>query len=184
MKKVLQNRKFIYISLAVVILLGTVFWWTRGNDNSRGDNGQVAQDASDNPYKIDYGPPTEEEKSQANSHKDDLVKQMEDENKPPSTGKKAVTPVITKISQDAQQVTVNGFTSGVVEEGGTCTAVFTKGNNRRTATSQAFANVSTTNCPAITLSSSELTAGAWQVTLSYSSSKAEGTSPPKELTVQ
>ncbi len=130
------------------------------------------------------GPTPEQRKQEAEATADAKRQMAEGPVTTPKTsvdGKRAVNPVITSASQ----AELRGFVSGIAEDGGTCTATFTKGTVTFTKTSAGFINVANTNCKLITLSSSDFPSkGNWSITLSYSSSKAIGTSPSTNLEIQ
>lgn len=184
MKKVLQKKLIISaagVALALIIIGYLVIQL---------QNPQTAQTptsaSTESDTNISYGPPTEEEKAQAEKHKDDLAKQN---NTPPppsnNNKKKPVTPIIINARQSDQQIMVSGFVSGILENDGICSTVFTRGNWKLTKTSQAFANVSTTDCQPFNINRSEFSeSGEWQVTLGYSSPTSQGTSQPTTLVIQ
>ncbi len=99
------------------------------------------------------------------------------------SGKAAVNVLVTNASISNGTVSASGFVTNLVEEGGSCTYVFTSGSSTVTKNSQTLTNPSSTTCATVTFPSSELlVSGTWKVTLSYSSEKAAGKSDPKEFT--
>ena len=154
---------------------GLAMWVLEDSSNKAGDQ---ASTPSSSPY-VNLNPPTEEEKQQAEDHKKDLSNPPT--SKPPTTpsGKTQVTPVITSATQNE----VRAFVQGVIEDGGTCSAILTKGPSSITKTSSGIANVSYTTCQPIDISGS-LTKGTWTLKVSYSSAKAEGSSASQTLEVQ
>lgn len=128
--------------------------------------------------------PTDEEKQAADQHKDELVKQQEAESKP-QTGQKAVTPIVTSVNQNGQEIFASGFVPGIFEDGGTCVFTFKKGGHQVVRNVQAFANASTTNCANVTVPRGEFAEpGAWELIISYGSPKAKGDSQAKQFQVQ
>lgn len=128
---------------------------------------------------INYSPPTEQEKAETDKHKESIASPENDKktNKPPSNpGQQPnISVVITSATQDA----VYAYVDGVFEDGGTCTATFTNGAKSFQKTSDGFTNVSNTQCAPIFVTPGDFTTpGDWQVTVSYSSSTASGTSKP------
>jgi hypothetical protein len=132
-----------------------------------------------------YDPPTEEEKAQADTHKDELVDRMNEEKKQSeSATKKQVAPVITNVGQSGDDIRIMGYVAGIFEDNGTCTATFTRGSLTVTRTSDGFTNVSTTDCAPISAPGSAFPEGGeWQVILSYTSAAAAGSSQPKTVVV-
>lgn len=75
-----------------------------------------------------------------------------------------------------------GYVSNVLEDGGTCTATYTKGSTKVTGTSTGFVDVNKTTCAPIPISG--LSRGDWVVVLSYKSATASGASQAITLNVQ
>lgn len=173
----LTNRRAIAVILVVSLLsIGVLVWARKDNPTPNSTDNTTA--AAENGEYINYGPPTEEEKQQAEDRKNEIVAQNENQNNYPQTpsGKKQVTPVIT----GADNSNVRSYISGIVEDGGSCTATFTKGSEVVTRTSAGLADVSTTVCAP----STNLSPGSWKVVMSYASAKAEGKSQPYNLQIQ
>lgn len=99
------------------------------------------------------------------------------------TGEASVS--ITYASWDAgsRAVEVGGYVADVVESGGTCTVVLTRGDHRATATSSAEADASTTSCGAVSVPGGQLSSGTWEAVLSYGSADHRGASAPTEVVV-
>lgn len=168
------SKKTVFIVVCLVVLAMAVFaFQARQNENIGGNPNTTVEDGT---Y-VNLDPPTEQELSDTEKHKDDLLKQSEQSSNT-STGSKKVTPVIT--GANGQQI--NAFVPGVFEEGGSCKATLTKGTEVVTKTSAGFENVSYTSCTPIDVSGS-LGSGSWSVIVSYSSSSASGQSESKTFTV-
>jgi cytoskeletal protein RodZ len=161
-----SDRRLWLVGLAIVLAGGLLFWGLKS-----GNSGDNALDLETGKSGIRYEPPTDEEKQQAEDHKDDLAQQNNNPAPAPSTpnAKKSVTPVITNVDNSG----LRGYVPGVIEDGGTCTATAKSGSATVTKTSSGFANVSYTQCAPITWDS-QLASGTWEFTLSYQSAKAEG----------
>jgi hypothetical protein len=101
----------------------------------------------------------------------------------PAAGRADVVVSYADWDAASSSVEVDGFVGSRVEDGGTCTVTLTRDGDKRTATSQAFADASTTICPPILVSGGELHSGRWTAVLAYSSSLAKGTSDAVEVTV-
>lgn len=143
---------------------------------------QPENNVSSNNDGITYAPATDEERSDAEKHKQDLSDQQDAKSSTSSQNQSPNASVtITSATSDA----VYAYVSGVVEDGGTCTATFTKNSATFQKTSKGFTNVNTTQCEPIFLSSSDFSStGDWQVTISYSSSAAKGTSQVSTITIR
>ena len=103
---------------------------------------------------------------------------------PPLTddGKKSVS-VNVSFNNDGGFVRVLAYVSDVVEEGGSCTATFTKGGVTKSYSSTAFTDFSSSRCEAIEAPVSDLSSGVWQLRVSYSSDASEGTSSSVEVEI-
>lgn len=135
------------------------------------------------PGPINYGPPTKTDKIDSESHK----------STPPTkdttsgtSEKRVVTVTISTWAQKDGAITVNGFVSGVVEDGGTCTLTMTSAANGKqvTASRTAIANVTNTSCGESSVPVSKLSTGSWQAVLVYSSSTSSGQSSPVTIDVE
>lgn len=142
-------------------------------------NGAPQNPETPTPAVVD-GPSKDQERQEAEAHKDEVVKEQQESKKTTTTtDKKTVTPVIVNASSSG----VSGYSPGVVEDGGTCTWTFIKGSLKVTKTVIGVANVSNSTCPYLSLSKSDLPEpGDWKVTLAYSSSTASGTSAEGTVT--
>jgi hypothetical protein len=129
---------------------------------------------------INFNPPTKTDQNETDQTKENIVKQQTSPGSTSNTGKITVNPNITY----ADKTTINGYVTGVFEEGGTCTATLTQGSQTITRTSIGFGNASYTQCPPISLTDAKLSAGTWTVILSYDSAKAAGSSQPKTFNVR
>lgn len=90
---------------------------------------------------------------------------------PPST----TEVVLNYATYDAARgVLGGGYVSPVIEDGGTCTLVLTKGSATVQATSEGRADASTTACGGLTVPRDQLTAGTWTAVLRYASGTAKG----------
>ncbi|RTK95171.1 hypothetical protein EKI60_01805 [Candidatus Saccharibacteria bacterium] len=169
------SRKKLAIAGALVILVagGSVAVWELSNRDS--DPASTERKPT-----INYGPATDTEKKEADANKDRIVKEQEQNNPSPETpsGKKAVTPTITSTTGS-----IKAYVSGIFEEGGTCTATFSKGDSKLSRTSVGFQNVSYTQCAPIDISDGFLSPGTWSLVVSYSSATAEGSSGAQSVEV-
>lgn len=152
------------------------FLWQKANDNSS-NNTNISQPNDDS---LNLNPPTEEEIKETQQFKDELEKETNtQQTKPNSTdGINQVNPVIVSLSSSE----VTGYIPGIFEEGGICTATFTKDGATKEFTSVGFGNVSNTNCEPIEISG--LSSGSWTVTLKYESATSKGVSEYSTLEVK
>lgn len=178
-----MKKKIIIISSIVLALAlaGGGSWWLfkkqRNLEQKPTNTTTITDNQGEN---INLGPPSDEQKRIADERKKTLG---QDPTPAPTTpsNKTKVTPVITNASVSG----INSYVPGIFEEGGTCTATFTKSGQSFSRSSTGFQNATNTGCPPITTTRSDFpSTGSWSVTLSYSSAKSEGSSPSKTFDVQ
>ncbi len=168
--------------IIVVLVLGTgsalALLQNHVNDSK---NPKMAADG------INYSPPTEEDKNQAEDHKSELeerIKQEQNPTPPPDT--KQVTPTISSWGQDpgSKNVEVAAFLSEVYEDGGICTLTLSKSARVITKTNTAQKDVNRTSCATLVVPYGELEPGNWEAVVSYASSAAKGISSKQTVTVK
>jgi hypothetical protein len=168
LKKLLKYRLLL---IPLVVVTAAVIALAQGNTkNSSNDN--ESTNPPGNPT-VNLSPPTAEEKQETEDHKNQLSQQQSQAKPttPSSSGNNQTTPIITEATKDR----VLAYISGVVEDGGTCTATATMGSTTVSATASAFHDATTTDCAPMEFSSS-LASGSWDILVSYSSSSSSGQS--------
>lgn len=160
-----SKRFFIAATVVALLIIGGVALAVAARNDQDQTSTPNPAPPSDAPY--DLNPATDEEKSESDKHKEDLAN-PQPQPSPQSGQKKQVSVIITSANAGS----LNAYVQGVLEDGGTCTATFTKGSQQVSRTSQGFSNVSVTNCQPISPSLSS--SGTWAVTVKYSSQAAEG----------
>jgi cytoskeletal protein RodZ len=171
--KLTKLSKSLVIVVLVLVLGVGAYALLHNKQNGSSSSSNKSGNSSPN-SNINYGPPTDAEKQETQSHKDELSQNNPPSPPPTSSGKKAVTPVITSATHSQ----INAYVPGIFEDGGTCTATLTKGSNKITKSSQGFANVSYTSCVPIDVSAS---GGTWTITVVYNSKTAEGSSQATQV---
>lgn len=170
----IKNKKTLVI-LMIVVLFGALggFYYLKhkNNDNTAGSG-------------INYGPPTQAEKKDSEDNKKTIDERENQSTNASSSKFKAVTPVIASYGQTNTAVEVSARVPGVLEESGTCTLTLAKGSVKVVGSRTASPNVSEMSCGFISIARSKLSAGNWSATVSYSSSKARGTSSPVNIEVK
>lgn len=182
--KKVRSRKIFYILPAVIIvvlLAGFGVWKFALHDTKQASNNEKSTaQKEDNSPKINYDPPTSQDKTDNDQHKDDLIKQQNQT--PPSTN---VTLIITSSGQYDGNIEVSAIVPSIVEDGGTCTLTATLGGNKVTRQTAALRNAQSTSCPTFTVPRSEFAAaGNWTINVKYSSSSHNGTSENKTVKVE
>lgn len=97
---------------------------------------------------------------------------------PSSTRTPAAQMTIASVDVDGAHVTVSGYVSGIVEDGGACKYVATEASTGATVTidGTGISNVKTSSCGTHQEPISSFHKGSWSVALHYSSSAADITS--------
>jgi hypothetical protein len=137
-------------------------------------------------HDVNLSPPTEEDKQQVDQTKDELGDDQTAPKPPTQPDSKAtVSPFISYAALEGQTGVVNGYVGGVFEEGGTCTATFTRGSAKIVKTTTGFQDSDHTTCPPFNVARGELaSAGTWDVILSYTSNTSTGSSPPSQVDIK
>ena len=106
---------------------------------------------------------------------------------PTPSGKKQVQPIVSYAGYvdektNRQQVEVDAFVPGLLEEGGTCTMNATKDSQQVTVTSTGHNNVSQTRCDNFVVDRSRFpTSGTWSVVVTYESTTSQGASTAQDM---
>lgn len=164
----LKNKKNLLIIAAFILLAGAAggfYYLNHKNDNVGNSGGD-----------INYGPPTQTEKQDAENHKKQIDQQEAAAQKSSDSSYKKVTPVIISSGQVGDYVKVSARVPGVIENSGTCTLTMTMDGTRVSQSKEAAPNVSEMSCGFISIARSKLSSGNWSATVSYSSTKASGSS--------
>lgn len=174
------KKKLLFAVLAglviVSLLAGGWLLQSKRNNTSPAQAGTKAADS------IKYAPATPQEKQQAEDRKDEIIRDQakaeEAANAPKtSSGKKAVTPVITYATYKDGMAEIQAYIPGLFEDGGSCTLTLTQASQTVTKQVPALANVSTTDCQRFNVPRADFPAsGTWKVIINYSSTTAEGAS--------
>jgi hypothetical protein len=179
-----KKRNLIIAGVAVAVLAiggGTFYYFQHRNQ-------PITYKKTSTGHDVNLNPPTKEEKKETQENKSDSVtkeQEMASKNDAGTPVTNTKSPFITYASQEGANVQVNGYVTGVFEDGGTCTATFAKGSQKVTGTSKGIADADHTTCPPITIPRANFPAtGTWSVILSYSSSAGNGASEARNVTIQ
>ena len=178
--KILMSAKPVLIAILVLISAGIGYGVYRYLDSQNppvSDNG------------INYGPPTEAELDETQRHKESLTENGEqNENVAPVADgqKQSVTPIISYWGQVGgnSDLEVNGYVPNIVERGGECKATLIKGSESVSVAKSALDDAQSTSCGLMVVARNKLSAGDWQLVLSYESTKSKGSSEPVTVTIK
>lgn len=166
----IKNKKYLILILVTLLALSggaLAYIKNRGNKNS---------DTTTTDANINYSPPTDQEKKDAEDNKKIIDERESQRTSSEKSSHKTVKPVIVSYGQVNDAVKVSARVPGVFEGDGTCTLTLTKNGVKVSQNKNASQNVSEMSCGFISISRSKLTAGDWSATVSYKSSKTSGTS--------
>ena len=183
-----KHKKKIIIIVAI-IFFAFIFSFVLIKKNSQNNiqqSGTVGEET-----KINLNPPTQEdlkraeENKQAIENRDQLIENQKNQNSSPGAIK-TVKPVITYAGQYGQQVEVGGYVGDLFEDGGTCTAKFSKdGATPFSKSVQATKNANSVDCPVMIAKNDEFqTKGTWSVVVSYVSPNSTGYSDARTIEVK
>ena len=170
------------VALLIVAGAGALYIKNRNDATKSTDVASSPQET------LNLDPPTDEDAKRADENKQEILRRDEElktqQTTTETSGKKNVKPVITYAGQYGNSVEAGGYVN-VFEEGGTCTATFTRGSAKITKTVQAIRGANSVNCPVMAANSSEFSQkGTYSVTVSYNSATSTGVSDTKQLEVK
>lgn len=179
-----KKKLLIITLLAVAALACTVAFLSMrdGFDKGRSAN-EVDQSAG-----INLDPPTDEEKQRADDNKrriEERERAIEDAQNNDDGPRRTVTPAFSYLGQYGAQIEIGSYVSGIYEDGGTCTAKFSKDGESFSRSVQANKNVTSVDCSVIAVPVSDFPSkGIWSVVVSYDSLTAAGSSETRTFEVK
>jgi hypothetical protein len=172
----LTKRNLVIGSLVALVLVGVLYAMFYNKSPKQNVTQNVT---SQEEGKINFEPPTEQEKQLVEDNKEQIVANQKTEEELQST---TVSILITDASQYNDTIEVRAYTPDVYESDGTCTYVFTKGISKITKSVASAKDAKTTYCPTLNVPRSDFdSAGNWSLDLSYKSSVSQGS---KQTTVK
>lgn len=176
-----QNKKKLTIIFASVLTLALIGGGVAAYMVSTNQDTADSQEINS----VNYDPPTDQEvedgqDAKKDAYEDTKTDTSDDKN---TTNKRSVNVGISYADIYNNNLEVRAFTNGIVEAG-TCTVTITKDGKVVTETSGAFIDASSTQCEPMFIPKSQFSSGTWSVSVSYSSSSAQGTSEKVEVTVK
>lgn len=161
-----------------MLILGSIagYYWYQNSQNNKDDY-----------YFINYDEPTEQEQKAGDSQKDKNIERekLENDYVPPANGNYSTALVqVNSAGLYDGVLEVRATVTGVYEDGGVCEAILTRDGATVKKTSQAFRDATTVQCGALDISRSEFNkAGAWNLSVSYGSGTAKGSSDSQIITI-
>jgi hypothetical protein len=168
----IPTKKVLLAALLVILIVGAALGlYFNKTDTNRSNAGQGASEA------VNYSPPTEEEKQQADDNKSRLDNDQKTSVTRTAEGKVSVKPVITYAGQQNGKIEVGSYVPGIFEDGGTCTATFSKDSRKVSRDVNGVKEGNSTFCPMFNVSASDLQEkGSWTVVVYYNSPNSSGNS--------
>jgi hypothetical protein len=177
MTKIKNGKSYLVPLLLAIVAAALLVYFFGFRDRANNES-----DAPNDSGYINYGPPTEEEKQQAEQNKNDIVNESQNTVDP---GAKKVEPTVTFAGMRNGNVEVRSYVSGIYEDGGECEAKFTNGSHVVTRTVEGIRDATYTRCDRILIEPSEFAVkGTWNLVITYSSNTASGKSSVKEVVIQ
>ncbi|MGI9027262.1 MAG: hypothetical protein ACR2FM_00225 [Candidatus Saccharimonadales bacterium] len=184
----LKNKKtkkviILVAVVALILVLGAYYFLSNQNNSEKtAEDSDQSQQQPD----INFDPPTPEDVQRTEANKEKIIqdKQNSTGGQAPPSGKKSVKPTITYAGQYGDKVEAGAYVSGVFEEFGVCKAIFQKGSEIMNVQVEAVRGANSMDCPVMSVPVNELRQkGSWSVTVSYSSSTADGVSDSRQIEV-
>lgn len=178
-KKIGNKKRVVMFSLlllAIVALCVAVYFLFFNKINSN----KVTKSKN-----VNYNKPDKKDREDTQERKKEIIDNQTENNESYPQSSTAVSPIITYAGQYGKnlEIEVGGYVSGIVESGGTCTAVFIKDSTTFKKEVSAVANANSVDCPVISVPYKEFSKGTWNVRLIYSSSSYSGESGGKSFEV-
>lgn len=184
-----NKKRFVYIISALLLVLiltvvGILLWNKHTTSVSNSETEQALRE--ENKYVsggINYAPPTDADK-QANDEQEKKNTEREKLNTQANPTNAEI--VVTDATQYDATIEVRSYVSNLYEQGGTCTATFTKADSSAvTVTRQAMPDAKTIQCGALNIPRSSFpSSGSWSVVVSYTSDKASGKSNSQVIQIK
>jgi hypothetical protein len=171
MLKIKQSSKKILVLVALLILLGGLVLTWKVINKSESPNIDTVET-------INFDPPTQEEIQSIDENKERIVQEDKQHNSTtPSGTKNTVKPLITSAEQYKENIEVSSFVPNIFEDGGKCTATFSKGSFQFTKEVTAVKEGRAVYCPLLSVPVSQFQEkGEWNVSITYDSSLSYGIS--------
>lgn len=184
MKKI-KNKKLFTFALPASVILGAaigIVWFTRNKPASIATTTPPPTASNVGADGVNYNPPTEQDKTEAENNKQDLANKVD---QPTSTPPSTANVLITFSGQYDQQVELGASVSNVFEDNGVCTLTLTKDTLKLVKTSAGVKDARSTICTPFSVPRAEFAqAGQWTAVVSYTSKSITGTSQPKVIEVK
>lgn len=182
-KKFKFNKYKVPALLIVLIVLataGSVFLVNRESDQTNMPL-PVSSEPTDENY-INFNPPTEEDKQEAEQNKKELADKSAPAPVPPTN---TANLVITYAGQYDETIEIAAYVSNVLEDNGTCKLTLSNDSIEIYKEVSGFRDARHTVCPAFIIPRSELpNAGRWSAVVSYRSPTVSGESETKVIEVK
>lgn len=176
---------------ALLLIVGVAFSYAYMNHLWPFSMGR-SKDTSSQKKTIDYSGPSDSDISSSQDAKKRIAAEEDVANSSSSTSssstssKKTVGVGVTYADIYNGNLEIRAFTNGVIEGTGTCTATATMKDMPSmviTKSSEAFVDVSSSQCNPIYIPISQLKSGTWEVVVKFSSPDSEGSSGAVEVKV-
>lgn len=174
MKVIKKNKKItvtILIIVAIILVIASTVYFIFFNKPANTFPGTAGVS------EVNYDPPTDEEKQAGNAQKEAVVEQDKLDAQGTTNTQADVFISDASYYSESGAVEIRGYITNIYEDGGQCTATLTQGTHSVSQASTGFKDATTTQCGAINIPRSKfLSGGTWNLTLTYNSTTAKGSS--------
>ncbi len=174
MRRLSGGKSIGLIILALIVVAGLGLWYRASHKSAA----EVAREKGNVSGQLDRQNAQHKKKSSGSSSGSNSTASSDD-------NLKSVTPILSRWNGSTDPVEVAGYVPNVLEDGGTCSYVFTKDSLTFTKTSAGFQDVSHTTCTPVDVNRNSFSqTGSWSVVLKYKSSTYSGASNQQNLTIK
>lgn len=190
-----RERRGFWLPVLILCLIvaGGVFWGYKSgwfSKKSKNDETAVVDTKNINTAELGNDVKNKTSEGEGTDFGSDFKNQAEAASKEQEVAKNEAGLKIAEVyvsgGYDVQnsQVYASGVITNVVNNTGTCTYNFTNGSETITETSEVLPSPKETVCASVNLDRGRFTNGSWNVTLTFKSDYAEGTSDATTFTIQ
>lgn len=173
-----RRRTIAILLLLTMVSIGGLLFWRQSSSNQN-----IIKTDSDGGI-INLNPPTEQEEQAGDIRKQEIDQEEATPSRNDDVAKKTVSVIITDAGQYAEYIEVRAFIPNYYQDG-TCTITFRKNSQSLIKTAPAYTDSANTICTNPEIKRSEFPSdGSWQVSVTYESKNAKGTSDQQTITIR
>lgn len=168
-----SSKLLVFATITALLLVsGGIYIYSKNKSNKTSNSTENST--------INYSPPTEDEKSAADTQKEANVKQNDNDNQAADASQVKV--FITYAGEENGIIEVNAFSNHY--EDGKCTIVFTKDSLKLIRETPAFRDASTTICTNPLIKRADFpSSGEWDLKVQFTSPSLKSESVTQKITI-